>query len=107
MNQLQNWLSSSQDSTQVANKAKGVILFASSFIIMGAAYLFHITLSASDIVTLATEIGATAGAVWTVYGVVLNIITWVGTVRSGGVPVPALPTPVTVVASVPVVTVVP
>jgi hypothetical protein len=96
-NQLQGWLSSSQNPDQVANKVRGAILVASSLIIMGAAYLFHITLSASDIVTLATEIGATAGAVWTVYGVVLNIITWIGTVRSSGVPVPALPTPVTVV----------
>ena len=97
MNQLQNWLSSSQDASQVANKVKGVILVASSFIIMGAAWVFHITLTASDIVSLATEIGAVAGAVWAIYGAVLNIVTWIGTVRSGGVPVPAAPTQVTVV----------
>jgi hypothetical protein len=98
MNQLQSWLSSSQgDGTTVANKVKGVILVASSFIIMGAAYLFHITLNANDIVSLATNIGAVAGGIWAVYGAVLNLVTWIGTVRSGGVPVPAAPTQVTVV----------
>src|ERR1035437_5175832 len=96
-NQLQGWISSSQNADEVANKIKGAILVASSFIIMGAAYVFHITLTANDIVTLATEIGAVAGAIWAIYGAVLNIITWIGTVRSGGVAVPVAPTEVTIV----------
>jgi len=66
---------------------------------MGAAYFFHITLTANDIVTLATEIGTVIGSIWAVYGAVLNLVTWIGTVRSGGVPVPAEPTPVTVVSA--------
>lgn len=83
MNQLPVWLQSSQDPTEVANKVKGAILVASSLIIFGAAQFFHLTLSANDIVSLATELGAVAGAVWTIYGFVLHAITWLGKSKSG------------------------
>lgn len=96
MNQLQKWLQSSQDPTQVANKVKGVILMGSSVVIMGAAFLFHIHLSATDVVTLATEISGIAGAVWAIYGCILHLITFIGTVRQNGEPVPVPPVPVTV-----------
>lgn len=82
MNQLSTWLQSSQDPTAVANKVKGLILFASSAIIFSAALFFHVKLSANDIISLATELGAVAGAVWTIYGVVLHIITWLGSIKS-------------------------
>lgn len=79
--QLYGAIQSSQDPTQVANKVKGAILFASSIIIFGTAHLFNITLTASDIVTLATELSTVAGAVWAIYGCILNLVTWLGTVR--------------------------
>lgn len=76
MNTLSSWLQSSQDSTQVANKVKGVILFLSSTIILLVGVFFHIQLSASDILTLASELGAVAGAIWTIYGSILHLVTW-------------------------------
>lgn len=81
MNELKSWLQSSQDPTQVANKVKGLILLGSSAIILFASIFFHITLSANDVVSLATEFGATAGAIWTIYGTILHIVTWIGTLR--------------------------
>ena len=81
MNQLQAWLQSSQDPTQVANKVKGVILLMSSAIILFASLFFHLTLSANDVISLATEAGATAGAIWTIYGTILHIVTWIGSIR--------------------------
>lgn len=78
---LKGFLQSSQDPTVVANKIKGLILAASSIIIFFAAQLFHITLNGNDVVTIATELSTIAGAIWAVYGCVLNIVTWWGTVR--------------------------
>lgn len=83
MNILSTWLQSSQDPTQVANKVKGVILFLSSTIILLVGVFFHIQLSANDILTLATEIGAVAGAIWTIYGSILHLVTWFGKLRAG------------------------
>lgn len=82
MNQLSSWLQSSQDPTQVANKVRGAILVASSIIIFLAAAFFHVTLSANDVVSAATEIGAVAGAVWTIYGFILHVVTWFGTKKT-------------------------
>lgn len=82
--QLAGWLQSSQDPTAVANKVKGVILFCSSLIILACAHFFNITLTPDDVTTLATQTGTVAGAIWTVYGVILHLVTWVGTVKNGG-----------------------
>lgn len=75
-------LQSSQDPTEVANKVKGAILMASSVIIFGAAHVFGITLSANDVVTLGTDVSGVAGAVWMIYGCILHLVTWLGTVRA-------------------------
>lgn len=79
---LKGWLQSSQDPEQVANKVKGAILAASSIIIFGTAQLFHITLSANDIISLATESGTIAGAVWAIYGAILHLVSWLGSVKN-------------------------
>lgn len=75
-------LQSSQDPTEVANKVKGAILMASSVIIFFAGRYFGITLTDTDILQLATELSGVAGAVWTIYGFILHLVTWLGTVRS-------------------------
>lgn len=82
MKELRGWLASSQDPTQVANKVKGLILMASAGIIFVAAQFFHITLTANDILSLGTEAGTVAGALWAVYGAVLHIVTWAGSVKA-------------------------
>jgi hypothetical protein len=79
--QLMAFLQSSQDPAQVANKVKGVILAASAVIIFMAAQLFHVTLTAGDVIQLATELGSIAGAIWAIYGCVLHLVTWLGTVQ--------------------------
>lgn len=87
---LPSWLQSSQDPTQVANKVKGFVLLLSSMIIFFAASFLHIQLSATDVTALATELAGVAGAVWTIYGFVLNVITWFGKLPKGkSVVVPA------------------
>jgi hypothetical protein len=82
-NELKGWLQSSQDPTQIANKVKGVILLASSFIIFFVGHFFHITLTAEDVLSLGSELGAIAGLLWAVYGGILHFVTWWGTVTRG------------------------
>lgn len=84
MNPLAIVLQSSQDPTQVANKVKGAILLASSAIIFFAAIFFHVTLSANDVLTLASELGMIAGAIYTIYGCILHLVTWFGKLSKGG-----------------------
>lgn len=75
-------IASSQDPSEIANKVKGLILACSSIIIVVAAGLFHVTLSANDVITLATESSGVVGAVWCIYGCILHLVTWIGTVRT-------------------------
>lgn len=79
---LKGWLQSSQDQTAVANKVKGVILALSGIIILLASQFFHIQLAANDVVTLASEVSTVAGAVWAIYGVILHVVTYVGTKKT-------------------------
>ena len=78
MPELKGWLKSSTDPSVVSNTVRGLILGASSFIILGASLLFKIELSAGDITTLATEIGMVVGAMWTVYGGIMKLVMWFG-----------------------------
>ncbi len=71
-------MQSSTDATQVSSRVTGAVLAGSSIIIFAAAQIFHIQLSATDIVTLATEIGAVAGAVWTLKGAIIWLMTKFG-----------------------------
>lgn len=77
-------LASSQDPSQVANKVKGVILALASVIIFAASQFFGLHLTADDVATLATQVSAVAGAIWAVYGGVLHLVTWLGTVQDRG-----------------------
>lgn len=79
--ELRAFLQSSQDPTAIANKVKGAILAASFLVIFLAGNLLHITLTANDVLTLATELGSLAGAAWTIYGCILHLVTWLGTVQ--------------------------
>lgn len=72
---LHSFFASSQDSTQVSNRVKGIILGLSSIIILVASQFFHITLSANDVVSLASEAGTIVGAIWAIYGAGLAIVT--------------------------------
>lgn len=67
-------LTSSQNPEEIATRVKGIILAGSSIIIFLAAQFFHIALSANDVVSLSSEVGAIAGAVYTLYGAGLWLI---------------------------------
>lgn len=75
-------IASSQDPTEVANKVKGLILACSGIIIVVAGATFHITLTANDVISLAGEVSTIAGALWAVYGCILHLVTWLGTVKA-------------------------
>lgn len=61
-------LTSSQNPEEIATRVKGIVLALSSVIILLSARFFHITLTAGDVVALATQFGAVAGAITTIYG---------------------------------------
>lgn len=70
-------ITSSTNPEEVATRVKGIVLALSSIIILVAGQLFHLTLTSNDIVSLATELGAVSGAVITVYGFVMWLLTLV------------------------------
>lgn len=71
-------VASSQDPTEIANTVKGIVLALSSVIVFTVAQFMHITLSANDVMSLATDLGTAAGAVWTVYGLILKLVVFFG-----------------------------
>lgn len=79
--QITTWLQSSQDPTAISNTVRGAVLAVSGLFIFGAASLFHVQLTANDIVTLAAELGTLAGALWTVWGIIMKLVVWLGTVK--------------------------
>lgn len=67
--------SSSQNPEELANRVKGIVVASSSIIIFIVARIFHVTWTPNDVLSLATEAGTVVGAIWTLYGVGLAIIT--------------------------------
>lgn len=79
--QLAGWAASSQSPEEVSNRIKGVVLMFSSVIIFVAAQFFHLQLSATDVVTLATELSAIGGLLWSLYGAGVALVTWFATLQ--------------------------
>ena len=79
---LAGWASSSADPEQISNRVKGVVLALSSIIIFVAANFLNINLSAQDVIDLATQLGAIAGLLMTIYGSGLALIRWVAKVKN-------------------------
>lgn len=75
------WLASSADPQTISNTVRGAILAASAFIIFAAGQFFHVTLTANDVISLATEIGTLAGAIWFFYGLLMKGVIYSGTVK--------------------------
>lgn len=73
-----SYMASSVDSTQVSSRVTGAVLAFSSIIILLAGQFFHVQLTATDIISYATELGAVAGAVWTLKGAIIWIMTKFG-----------------------------
>lgn len=67
-------LTSSQDPEQIANTVKGIVLALSGIITLFATHFLNITLTPTDVFGLATGLGTAAGAVWTVYGLLIKLV---------------------------------
>lgn len=67
-------ITSSVNPDEIATRVKGIVLALSSLIIAGAAIVFHVTLLPTDILTWATQLGAVAGAITTIYGFIMWLL---------------------------------
>lgn len=76
MNKKFGVISSSQNPEQIASTVKGLVLSFSAIIILVAQQFFHINLTATDVASFATEASIAAGAIWTLYGLVLKVLAW-------------------------------
>ncbi len=61
-------ITSSQNPEEIATRVKGIVLALSSIIIVVAGQVFHIGLTSNDVISFAGELGSVAGAVMTLYG---------------------------------------
>ena len=75
------FFASSQNPTQVSTTVTGAIVACSTIIIALAAQFFHITLNATDVVSLGEGLGLMAGSVWFVVGLVHKVIQKFGKVN--------------------------
>ncbi len=80
---LKGWLQSSANPTEVSNTVRGAILSVSAIIVLVAAQLFRVNLSANDVISLATEVGTAAGVVWFFYGLIFKGVIYMGSVKQG------------------------
>ena len=67
-------LSSSQNSEELANRVKGIVLALSSVLIWLGTEVFGVSLTAQDITGLATSLGGMAGGIWAIYGTILWLV---------------------------------
>jgi hypothetical protein len=72
---------SSTDYTQVSATVRGAIIAASSVIIFFASQFFGFVLTSNDVITLATEVGTVAGAIYFLYGLLKKVVVHFGRVR--------------------------
>lgn len=73
---LAAWAASSSDSTKVSKTITGIVVSATSFVVLLAGLSLHIQISAGDVLTFATELGTVGGFVWGLSGFLLKMIHW-------------------------------
>ena len=69
------------DSTQVANRIKGLVLVSAGAIIWGAGYFFSLPLTLEDVTDLAGVLGMAGGAAWALWGAIMALVTWFGKLK--------------------------
>ena len=67
-------LASSMSPEQVSTRVKGIVLALSSMIILFAGHFFGIKMAPNDILELATQLGMVSGAVWTIFGFIMRVL---------------------------------
>lgn len=78
MDKYKSLIASSQNPDEIANTVKGIVLSLSAIIILVGQQFFHIALSANDVLSLGTEAGIAAGAMWTMYGLGMKLVVYFG-----------------------------
>lgn len=73
-NNIPKALQSSTDPNQISSRVTGLVVASSSIIVFLSAHFLRVQLSASDVITLGSELGAIAGAIWTIKGIVIALI---------------------------------
>lgn len=68
--------SSSENPEQLAARVKAIILASSTLITWAVARFFNITLTPSDIMSLATDAGTLTASIWFVYGLLKQWTIW-------------------------------
>ena len=68
--------SASDNPDQLGSTVKAFILGASVLIISFMQWVFHVSWTAADVNTLATEGGALVTALWVAYGIIKKFIVW-------------------------------
>lgn len=66
--------SSSEDPNKLGDRAKGIILGASTLIIFCAHYFFGINIFAEDISQFASGVGAAISSLWFLYGLIKSLL---------------------------------
>lgn len=69
-------ITSSTNPDEVANTVKGLVVSFSAIIIILAQQFFHVGLTSNDVLSFASEASLGAGAVWTIYGLVMKALAW-------------------------------
>lgn len=69
--QLPSWLQSSVDATKVSSRVTGIVVGASSAIILVATNFLHLNLTADNVTSFATSLGMLIGAIVFVKGFII------------------------------------
>ncbi len=75
---LPAYMASSVDPSAVSKRISGLVLTSSSIIILIATQVFHVGLTSNDVISWATELGAVGGAITTLYGTFIWLMTKFG-----------------------------
>lgn len=67
-------MASSSDPTELSRTVQGIIIGASSIIMFIGLQFFHIQILQADVTTFAASIGAVAGGIATIYGLVMKLV---------------------------------
>jgi len=78
---LAGWAASSNNQEDVSNRIKGLVIAFSGVIIFVASQFFGISLTANDVVELATQLSVIGGLAFSLYGGILALIRKFATVK--------------------------
>ena len=77
---MKQWLKSSQNPEQISNSVRGAVLGLSGGALL-LAQVLGFPLTEADIVSIAGQFGAAAGAAWFFYGLAMKVVMWLGRVK--------------------------